>query len=194
MRTLDLGLQPAGTVQLSWDGRDNAQQLVPEGPYGYTVTATDALGEQYTESYSSLGVTYKRMVVSLSQQRLTAYDGSREYLTTLVTTGNAALPTPLGVFPILGKYSPFTFVSPWPRGSKYYYAPSPTSYALLFDDRGYYVHDAPWRSNFGPGSNAQVGAPGQNYTGSHGCVNVPFAVMQQLYQWATIGTVAQVVP
>ena len=191
---MDLGLRPAGTVTLSWDGRDNAHQLVPDGSYTYTITATDARKEQQSESYSMLGVTYRRIVIDLAHQRLTAYDGPTKVLTTLVTTGNPALPTPLGHFPILGRYSPFTFVSPWPYGSTYYYPPSPVNYALLFDDRGYYAHDAPWRTAYGPGTNATVGTPGQNYTGTHGCVNVPFAAMQQLFAWATIGTVVDVEP
>ena len=194
MRTMDLGKQPAGTVHISWNGRDNAGKLVPAGLYAYTMTAVNARGERQAESSSGLGITYKRIVVSLSQQRLTAYDGSTSVLTTLVTTGNPVLPTPLGVFPILARYSPFTFTSPWPYGSPYYYASSVVNYALLFDNRGYYVHDAPWRIYFGPGSNTTLGTPGQNYTGTHGCVNVPLAAEAQLFTWATIGTVVQVIP
>ena len=194
IRTMALGLRPGGRVETSWDGRDDAHALVPEGDYHYEITALDRAGDRAAESYDGLGITYKRIVVSLSQQRLTAYDGKTTFLTSLVTTGNPALPTPAGIFPILARYHPFTFISPWPQGSRFYYAPSPVSYALLFDDRGYYIHDAPWRSAFGPGTNAQTGTPGQNYTGSHGCVNVPFAVAQQLFDWATIGTIVQVVP
>ena len=194
VRTMNLGAQPAGTVHISWNGRDNGGKRVPAGTYTYTVTAVDTRGKGHTESYSGLGITYKRIVVSLSQQQLTAYDGSTPVLTTLVTTGNGALPTPLGVFPILAKYSPFTFTSPWPQGSPYYYPPSAANYALLFDNRGYYIHDAPWRSRFGPGSNAMLGTPGQNDTGTHGCVNVPLAAEAQLFTWATIGTVVQVIP
>jgi len=193
VRTMDLGVQPAGTVTLAWDGRDNAHRLVPQGDYTYTIAATNATGTVASESYTMLGVTYKRIVISLSKQQLWAFDGSHYVMSSLVTTGNPALPTPTGAFPILGAYSPFTFVSPWPPGSAYYYAPSYTNYALLFDNRGYYVHDAPWRGHFGPGSNATTGTPGQNYTGSHGCVNVPLTMMQPLFQWATIGTVVEVV-
>jgi hypothetical protein len=194
VRTVDMGRQPAGAITFSWDGRDNADQLVPAGLYQYTITATGDDHLAHSESYSMLGITYRRIVVSLSQQRLTAYDGDTPVLSTLVTTGNPALPTPVGVFPILARYSPFTFISPWPKGSEYYYAPSTANYALLFDNRGYYVHDAPWRTAYGPGTNTVLGTPGQNYTGTHGCVNVPLAAEQQLFAWATIGTVVQIVP
>ena len=194
VRTMDLGMRPAGTVQVGWNGRDNAGKLVPAGSYEYAITAKDARGAQQRETYGGLGITYKRIVVDLAHQRLTAYDGSTRFLTTLVTTGNPALPTPVGVFPILAKYSPFTFVSPWPPGSEYYYPSATANYALLFDNRGYYVHDAPWRSVFGPGTNTSVGTPGQNYTGTHGCVNVPLAAEARLFNWATVGTVVQVVP
>ncbi len=194
VRTVDLGVRPLGTVDIEWDGRDNAHRLVPAGAYTYTISATNARGQRHTDTYSMLAVTYKRIIISLSKQRLWAFDGSHYVMSSLVTTGNPALPTPTGAFPILGKYSPFTFVSPWPPGSQYYYAPSYTNYALLFDNRGYYVHDAPWRGHFGPSSNTTTGTPGQNYTGTHGCVNVPFTMMQPLYQWATIGAVVEVVP
>jgi len=193
VRTMDLGVQPAGTVTLEWDGRDNAHRLVPAGDYSYTITATNARGAVRTDTNTGLGVTYKRIRISLSKQQLWAFDGDHYVMSSLVTTGNPALPTALGHYPILGRYSPFTFVSPFPYGSKFYYAPSPTTYALLFDNRGYYVHDAPWRSNFGPGSNATTGTPGQTYTGTHGCVNVPLTMMQPLFAWATIGTVVEVV-
>ena len=195
VRTLHLGQKPAGMVYAQWNGRNDAGQLVPAGSYTYLVRVRTADGATAQETASDLGITYKRIVVSLSQQQLTAYDGSTVFLTTPVTTGNATeLPTPTGIFPILGKYHPFTFISPWPKGSPYYYPPSPVQYALLFDDRGYYVHDAPWRTAYGRGTNLQPGIPASPETGSHGCVNTPLAAMQRLFAWATIGTIVQVVP
>jgi lipoprotein-anchoring transpeptidase ErfK/SrfK len=137
-------------------------------------------------------VGYRRVLVSLSQQKLWAYDDNRLVLTSLVTTGNHALPTPTGVFHIEGKFHPFTFRSPWPKTSPFYYPPSKTEWAMLFREGGYFIHDAPWRSAFGPGTNAQLGTPGSNYTGTHGCINVPSNVAYQLFQWARLGTVVQV--
>lgn len=193
VRTINLGRQSAGVVHLQWDGHDDAGHLVPAGTYSYSITATDEIEARQTKQTSQeLGITYKHIIVSLSQQRLTAYDGEKQVLTTKVTTGNPALPTPVGVYPILSKESPFTFKSSRSVGDKYYYPPSKVSYALLFDNQGYYIHDAPWRHVFGPGTNTKVGKPGQNYTGSHGCVNVPLDAEKKLYEWATIGTVVQV--
>jgi lipoprotein-anchoring transpeptidase ErfK/SrfK len=93
----------------------------------------------------------------------------------------------------MARLHPFTFISPWPKSSPYYYKPSKVQYAMLFREGGYYIHDAPWRSAFGPGTNAQLGTPGTNYTGTHGCINVPADVAKKLFFWAPVGTVVQVV-
>ena len=194
VRTFHAQQPKAGEVDLTWDGKTDQGSIVQPGKYSYLVKADDGHGHQAAAQASGLSITYDRIVVSLSKQSLTAYDANTPVVTTLVTTGNQILPTPVGVFPVLGKYSPFTFHSPWPKGSPFWYADSPVTYALLFDDRGYYIHDAPWRSDFGPGSNAKPGTPGQDLTGSHGCVNVPLAIAKQLYDWAPTGTAVQVVP
>ena len=187
-------LQVGQNVSVAWNGTDSAGGLVPSGMYEIYIRAIDQYGHSSLTGWRDFAVEYKRIKVSLSQQRLWAYDGSSLFLTSLVTTGNRALPTPTGVFQILAKFHPFTFRSPWPKSSPFWYPPSPTQYAMLFQGAGYFIHDAPWRSNFGPGSNAQLGTPGSNYTGTHGCVNVPANVAQELFGWAPIGTIVQVVP
>jgi hypothetical protein len=53
---------------------------------------------------------------------------------------------------MLAKYHPYQFVSPWAYGSPYWYEPAWTNYAILCRDGGYFIHDAPWRSVFGPSS------------------------------------------
>ena len=188
-------LMPAGIpLRVTWDGRDTAGHIVPAGSYSVYLRATDRLGNSYVIGWTGLTVDTKRIVVSLSQQRLWAYNGNTLVLTTLVTTGNKVLPTPSGLFHVMFKRSPFVFRSPWPKGSPYYYLPTRSTYVLYFHDYGYYIHDAPWRSVYGPGSNAATGAPGQNDTGTHGCVNVPGNVMVQLYTWATPGTAVLIKP
>ena len=122
----------------------------------------------------------KLIVVSISRQVLTAYQDGRAVLTTFITTGRPALPTPTGVYHIFHRYSPYLMISPWPYGSPFWYAPSWTNWSMEFAGGGYFIHDAPWRSWYGPGSNT--------YNGTHGCVNVPYNQMSFLWNWAPIGT------
>jgi len=129
----------------------------------------------------------KWILVSTEGEWMEWFQGADMVGSTLVTTGNPQLPTPHGHFSIIAKFSPFTFVSPEPPSSPWWYEPSPVSYAMEFQVAGYYIHDAPWRTAYGPGTDG-AGQPGTNYGGSHGCVNTPFAAMQVLYGWTPMGT------
>jgi lipoprotein-anchoring transpeptidase ErfK/SrfK len=172
-----------------WHGRDNHGDRVAVGSYEYVVRLTDAFGSSTTATYSNLQVLDKVIVVSTSQQKLWAYEDGKVVASTLVTTGNVnCCATPVGVYTILASYHPFTFRSPFPTTSFYYYPPSPVQYAMLFDTRGFYIHDAPWRTAYGPGTNQVAGQPGSVDTGTHGCVNVPLSVEAFLYKWAPVGT------
>ena len=192
-RTIDGGLQ-SGAATVTWDGRDRTGRLLPEGSYRLVLTATDPFGRQAVADYSDIMLLRRRVVVSLRQQRLVAYEGVRAVASTLVTTGNRLLPTPVGIFHVLATYHPFHMVSPWPPSSPDYYAPVELQYALLFDERGLFIHDAPWRHRFGPGSNAEGGRPGQDLTGTHGCINVPGSMAAWLAGWAPVGAAVMVVP
>ncbi|HZU13251.1 MAG TPA: L,D-transpeptidase family protein [Chloroflexota bacterium] len=194
VRLYTLGTTQAGTTaSITWDGKTARGQTVPSGSYEVYVRAIDRYGHSSLQGWRDIVVDYKKIVVSLSQQRLYAYDGNRLVVSTLVTTGNKALPTPTGTYRVMARFHPYKFISPWPKSSRYYYPPSPVNWALYFRQGGYFIHDAPWRSAYGPGTNSVLGTPGQNYTGTHGCVNVPESVMKQLYAWAQVGTVVQVV-
>lgn len=125
-------------------------------------------------------------MISLGSQHLWAYDGDAVVVDTIVATGRPELPTVTGTFRILAKYSPYEFISPWPRGSPYWYAPVWSTYAMEFESSGFFIHDAPWRSVWGPGANVTAG--------SHGCVNVPIAPMARLYAWARVGDAVVVEP
>ncbi|MGH2448485.1 MAG: L,D-transpeptidase family protein [Chloroflexota bacterium] len=203
--------RPAGQITtIHFAGKQRNGKYMPKGYYFFSVKAVDRANNiskfdvggirldpqkpivavDGVQLYSDGG---KRIIVSLSQQKLYAYNGDHLYLWTLVTTGNPALPTPAGNYTILAKYHPYEFISPWPVGSPFYYAPSPVQYAMLFRQGGYFLHDAPWRSAFGPGTNGP-GEPGTNYGGSHGCINMPLGPTIQIWDWAPIGTPVQVVP
>jgi len=122
----------------------------------------------------------KVIVISLSRQVLTAYQDGSAVLTTFVATGRPALPTPPGVYHVFARMYNFYMVSPWPYGSPYWYPRSLVRMGLEFLGGGYFIHDASWRSWYGPGSNL--------YNGTHGCVNVPYNPMTFLWGWAPIGT------
>lgn len=144
---------------------------------------------------AALATHYARLiVVSLGRQQVEVYQNGVPILVTAATTGQPALATPTGITRVMAKRSPFTFISPWPRGSPFWYAPSPVHYAVLYRSGGYYLHDAPWRPYYGLGTNVMHRDPdGVWRTGSHGCVNIPLWAEQLLYAWVTIGTVVQTV-
>ena len=126
------------------------------------------------------GAQGKVIVVSLATQSLTAYENDKVVAATVVATGRPALPTLTGTFHIKAKYTPYQFISPWPKSSPYWYASAWVKYAMLYEDGGYFIHDAPWRTVYGPGANLT--------NGTHGCVNVPLSTMSFLYKWASVGT------
>jgi len=131
----------------------------------------------------------KVILVSTEGQSLRAYANGVLVHEDYVTTGRPELPTPHGVFQVIAKYTPYEFISPWPAGSAFYYPPSWTHYAMLFRDGGYFLHDAPWRRVYGPGTNVPHYTldPGEP-VGTHGCINIPFPDMLWLWNWTTIGT------
>jgi hypothetical protein len=119
-----------------------------------------------------------KIVVNLGAQHLWAYEGDSLLLDTDVATGRPALPTPPGDYHIFFKSSPYVMHSPWPYGSPYWYPDVWMNYAMEFRSGGYFLHDAPWRTHYGPGTNL--------WDGTHGCVNVPLAPMARLYAWAQL--------
>jgi lipoprotein-anchoring transpeptidase ErfK/SrfK len=133
--------------------------------------------------------TGKAIVVSLSQQWLYAYMDGELVFDYAVETGRPELPTPAGTFSVLEKVQDVMFTSPWPQGSPYYYEPTHVNYGLLFKEGGFFLHDATWHVQFGPGSNVphQL-ADGSWETGSHGCVGMRLQDAERLYAWAPVGT------
>jgi L,D-transpeptidase-like protein len=121
--------------------------------------------------------------VDLTTQSAVFYDDGCLAGSSLVTTGMPGLRTPTGTYHIYAKYSPITFISPWPKSSKYYYSPESAQYGMEFRGGGFFLHDAPWEpsTGFGPGSENGPDA-------SHGCVHFPTPTMAWLYSWSPIGT------
>jgi lipoprotein-anchoring transpeptidase ErfK/SrfK len=126
----------------------------------------------------------KVITISLSLQEMVFYQDGCVVKATPVTTGRPQLRTPTGHFSIFYKKTPFTFISPWPVGSPFYYFPSPVSWVMEFAGGGYFIHDAPWESSgaYGPGGENNLSAA------SHGCVHTPTPVMQWAFSWTPTGT------
>lgn len=116
------------------------------------------------------------MVVSLAEQVMRVYLNGRLLRTFYVTTGRADLPSLPGTWPILDRRSSLVFVSADLPGSPHWFPETPIQYALLYHEGGYFVHDAPWRGRFGPGTQFPhfdpQGTTPFNFDGSHGCVNL----------------------
>ena len=125
----------------------------------------------------------KAIYVSIDRQELRAYDHGVLARQTLVTTGRPELPTVTGSFSVIRKNSPWTMHSPFPPGSPYWYPDTVVQMVLWFQADGYGLHDASWRSHFGPGTNGPGSAGG-----THGCVNIPYDDTAWLYGWAPVGT------
>ena len=125
--------------------------------------------------------------LDLTTQTIAAYEGKKQVKVSFITSGRPELATPTGTFSVVDKLSPYTFVSPWPKGHRWWYPTANVKYALRFRYDGLYIHDAPWRSEYGPGTNGS-GRRGAASTGSHGCVNVPSSMMGWMYTWSKVGT------
>lgn len=150
-------------------------------------------GTQVEAAQSSSKSGVKTIVVSLSQQRLWAYENGREVYSTAVMTGRPDLPTVVGTYHIFLKQSPTTFYSPWPRNSPNWYPPTPINYAMEWKEGGYYLHDATWHSVFGPGTDTWHYDPAFGWqNGSHGCIAMTLGAAAWLYNWAAIGTTVQI--
>ncbi len=179
-----------GTGHTSFLLRPGPSGLMRGGIQDRLATAVDPTPQ--LERYFTT-IPDKLIVVSTEGQTLRAYDHGALVHEDYVTTGRPELPTPHGIFQVMARYSPFTFISPWPAGSPYYYPPSPVRFALLFRDGGYFLHDAPWRSVYGPGTNLPHSSDPGEPLGTHGCINIPLSDMVWLWNFAGVGTTVIVI-
>ncbi|MBI4671735.1 MAG: LysM peptidoglycan-binding domain-containing protein [Chloroflexi bacterium] len=116
--------------------------------------------------------TGKWIDVNVTQQTITAYEGTLPLKTVLVSTGLPRTPTVLGTFKILRKY-PAVHMTGGTPGYDYYDLPN-VPYTMFFY-QGYAIHGTYWHSNFG-------------HPMSHGCVNAPTEEAKWFYEWAPVGT------
>ncbi|MEK7112388.1 MAG: L,D-transpeptidase [Patescibacteria group bacterium] len=113
--------------------------------------------------------------VDLSEQKIRAWEGNSLYLESLVSTGLPWWPTPTGEFRIWTKFRATKMEGG--SGRYYYYLPN-VPYVMYFENatvpgyRGYGLHGTYWHNAFGTQR-------------SHGCVNLPTPIAQQLFYWVS---------
>ena len=139
---------------------------------------TDAMAQTLPE---------KALTISLNEQVIRAYERGQQVFWSYVTTGRPGLETDPGSFKVYWKVSPWTMHSPWPKGSPFWYPDSKVKFVMWFNG-GDGIHDASWRSRYGPGTNGPHYDPTGEDTGTHGCVNVPYSNMVWLWNWTPTGT------
>ncbi|CAA9562989.1 MAG: hypothetical protein AVDCRST_MAG73-3900 [uncultured Thermomicrobiales bacterium] len=120
----------------------------------------------------------RSMVVSLSEQAMWAYEGTRIVESTYVSTGKDRFETPPGLFFVNTKVPVQDMAGV--LGGESYDVPSVPD-VMYFTDRGHAIHGAYWHDNFGQRM-------------SHGCINLPLDVSAWLYGWSPIGMPVLIVP
>lgn len=112
------------------------------------------------------------VIVDKSEQQLYLYDDNELLYTTPVTTGKDETPSDTGLFKIKYKATDVTLTD-----NKTYW--SPVRYWMPYNG-GEGLHDADWRSVFGTES--------YHYGGSHGCINMPVDITDEIYNNVEAGT------
>lgn len=140
-------------------------------PYNQ-VHATDMLMMQHYPSLQKGTV----LMISLVEQALRFYKDGKLIRAFHVTTGRVERPSLPGVWTVQNRQSPTVFKSTEPKDSPYWYPDTPIKYAILYHWGGFFVHDAWWRVDFGPGTQFPHYDSGGDESfagnGSHGCVNM----------------------
>lgn len=141
---------------------------------------------QLMQTYNVM--TGKVIVISLTEQTARLYENGALVYWAYITTGRVELPTPPGLHYAMQKLYHTEFKSSEPKNSPLWFAPTPINYAILFANYGFFLHDAWWRYQFGPGSNLPHWDPLAFNNGTHGCINFAEDNMTWVYNWTPIGT------
>ncbi len=171
---------------------DGTEVTIPSSDYGYQMDIDGETDQLLADIYSNTTVTrepvyavsgYKRngrddlcgtyVEINLTRQHLWFYiDGEliveSDFVSGLPT---AERETATGAFPLAFKESPSVLEGDTWREEVTFWMP-------FHDRQG--LHDAPWRSSFG-GNIYQT-------NGSHGCVNLPYAAAETIYNNIEAGT------
>jgi hypothetical protein len=143
-------------VEKAFDAADNAREDLL-----YTFDRDTLKNGQYVWKDGADTVT--RVVVSLADQMVYAYDGGELVGAATASTARKGHITPTGMFEILAKHEMY-------RSKKYDNAAMP--YMQRIDDYGIAMH----------------GGPLPGYPASHGCIRLPTRFAAKLFAAAEVGT------
>jgi len=115
-----------------------------------------------TARFLPLPTEEKWIEVDLSEQKLTAYEGTKVVLSTKISSGRSRTPTVTGKFRIQRKFESQLMSGPG------YYLPA-VPYVMYFYGN-YALHGAYWHNNWGTPM-------------SHGCINMRKEDAKWLYDW-----------
>jgi len=148
-------------------------------PLTYTITSHAVPFKTQSTTLISLDIgTY--IEVNLSRQHLWVWQDHNVIYDSPVTSGatGAGFPTATGLFAIYYKTTNTHLVG-YQYGPRYNYDVF-VQYWMPFY-QGFGLHDASWR-------NGNFGGQDYYYGGSHGCVNLPLATAEFIYNWSHVGT------
>ena len=151
--------------------------VMKQTPLTYTITSHGVPFKTIATTLTSLDLP-RYIEVSISKQRMWVWQDKTVIYESPITSGatGAGLGTITGLFSIYYKTTNTHLV-----GYQYgYNYDVPVKYWMPFHS-GYGLHDASWR-------NGKFGGQDYYYGGSHGCVNMPDATAEFVYNWASVGT------
>ena len=156
-----LGQGRSVSQQISWNEvpHSTESRVVPNGPERFAYQAK--AGEKWVD-------------VNLTDSTLTAYEGQQVvYGPILINHGGVGHETITGTYKIYLRYQAQDMgcTPEWPyceRGVPW----------VSYWHNSYALHGAPWVKEFGIGTDES----------SHGCINIPVADAQTIWQWSEIGT------
>lgn len=161
---------------------DSEVNLGVEGEYLIKYSVKDSDGNEATKEIKVIvREKYKNtyIEISISGQYLNYYEMGKLAVSSPVVTGAWGV-TPFGSYYVRSKATNVHLLGPEddPYDSFVYYW-------MAFIGSSYGIHDATWRGSFGGDI--------YSYNPSHGCVNVPYDVAEELYYRVEIGTPVYVV-
>ncbi len=166
------------TDKVKVDGNVDVTKI---GEYTETFEVSDSSNNKTTKTIKVIvQERYKNnyIVVSISNQTLDYYQNNKVVLSSPVVTGYGGN-TPYGTYSILKKATNARLVA---ADNSY---DTRVNYWMAFIGNSHGLHDATWRHSFGGNI--------YTYDPSHGCVNMPYDKIKELYYMADVGTPVYIV-